>query len=498
MNFIPLFTEPFQQRGPAFWFLFLGQNLLVDPSDGIPMVPYVTDLARLNLKPERKQYLGALNGRSCYSAELPSDGAEPPEGMLFQGLRTLFSTMNETFYKIAGLGLQIVNWDQTHQYCGRCGTPTEDKDDERAKRCPKCDLISYPRISPAIIVAVVKDHHILLARANRSPVKKIFYSVIAGYMEAGETLEECVKREVWEEVGIEVKNIRYFGSQSWPFSSSLMVAFTAEYAGGEIKVDNTEILHADWFTADNLCTGQKCFRSLKTGPDRCSVIPGGNAGNRRDSRHFRPGIQFLSCTQLIMSAVTVAILARILGSEATVRVTDGGAVSNAVPFMLTLKIWCVEMLLLSVKIFVIIMVLMVILELMKQFDIIRHIVSPLTPVLKIMGLNQRVGMLWLTANIFGISYGAAVIVEEVKEGNLTHEELTKLHLSIGINHAMIEDPALFLPLGISPFWLWVPRLIMAIAAVHLFALWRWITLGTYRSDGKRREFSPDPCHSGQK
>ncbi|MDM8550229.1 nucleoside recognition domain-containing protein [Desulfobacterales bacterium HSG2] len=179
--------------------------------------------------------------------------------------------------------------------------------------------------------------------------------------------------------------------------------------------------------------------------------------------------------RLITSVAAVAILARFIGSEATVTVTEGVSLSNAAPFMLTLKIWCMETLRLSVKIFVIIMTLMMVLGLMKSFDAIHHIVRPLTPVLKIMGLNRRVGILWLTANIFGISYGAAVIVEEAKEGNLTDEELTKLHLSIGINHAMIEDPALFLPLGISPIWLWIPRIVTAIAAVHLFSLWRWIT-----------------------
>jgi len=200
--------------------------------------------------------------------------------------------------------------------------------------------------------------------------------------------------------------------------------------------------------------------------------------------------------RLIASVVTVAILAWFIGSDATVTVTDSISLSNAAPFMLTLKIWCMETLWLSVKIFVIIMVLMMILGLMKSFDIIHHIVRPLTPVLKIMGLNQRVGMLWLTANIFGISYGAAVIVEEAKEGNLTDEELTKLHLSIGINHAMIEDPALFLPLGISPIWLWIPRIITAIVAVHLFSLWRWIKSDTPQPDDKMLEYSQKPLREG--
>ena len=123
---------------------------------------------------------------------------------------------------------------------------------------------------------------------------------------------------------------------------------------------------------------------------------------------------------------------------------------------------------LSVKIWIIIMVLMVILETMKMFDIIPHVVKTITPLLKILGLDQRVGILWLTAVIFGIAYGAAVIVEEAKEENITADELTKLQLSIGINHSLIDDPALYWAVGIHPFWLWVPRLMMAVLAVQFY------------------------------
>ena len=126
----------------------------------------------------------------------------------------------------------------------------EDKKDERAKECPKCGLLNYPRISPAIIVAVLKGNQILLARSRRFPGG--FYSVLAGYVEPGETLEECVRREVFEEVGIEVKNIRYFGSQPWPFPDSQMIAFTAEYLSGDIKPDESEIVDAGWFLPENL------------------------------------------------------------------------------------------------------------------------------------------------------------------------------------------------------------------------------------------------------
>jgi hypothetical protein len=117
------------------------------------------------------------------------------------------------------------------------------------------------------------------------------------------------------------------------------------------------------------------------------------------------------------------------------------------------------------------MTLMLVLGVMKSFHLVPHIVKALNPLLKIMGLDQRAGILWLTAVVFGLAYGAAVIVEEVKEGALSPEELTRLHLSIGINHSMVEDPTLFLSLGLSAFWLWIPRLITAIVAVHLLFLW---------------------------
>jgi NAD+ diphosphatase len=158
--------------------------------------------------------------------------------------------LEEDLIWIAGRANQLVNWSQTHRHCGRCGQPTEDKTDERAKTCPQCGLVNYPRLSPAIIVAVLKNDRILLGRNKR--FKLPFYSVLAGFVEPGETLEECVRREIREEVNISVKNIRYFGSQPWPFPDSLMIAFVADYAGGEIRTDGLEIIDAAWFTKDNL------------------------------------------------------------------------------------------------------------------------------------------------------------------------------------------------------------------------------------------------------
>ncbi|MBW2405963.1 MAG: nucleoside recognition domain-containing protein [Deltaproteobacteria bacterium] len=175
--------------------------------------------------------------------------------------------------------------------------------------------------------------------------------------------------------------------------------------------------------------------------------------------------------RLTASCITVVIVARFLGSEPVHLVEKNLSVAMHQPLFIMMKGWFMATLYLSLKIFVIIMVIMILLELMKVFNIIHHIVKVLNPLLKTMGLNRQVGLLWLTAVAFGIAYGGAVIVEETKETHIKKEELEKLHLSIGINHSMIEDPALFLSLGLSAFWLWVPRFILAIVAVRLLDIY---------------------------
>ncbi len=175
--------------------------------------------------------------------------------------------------------------------------------------------------------------------------------------------------------------------------------------------------------------------------------------------------------RLAASVVTVMIVSRFLGPEPALVVAKGTPVAVQPAFITLMKNWLIATLYLSLKIFVIIMVIMILLEMMKIFNLIPHIVKVLSPLLKTMGLDQRAGILWLTAIAFGLAYGGAVIVEEAKEAHITKEQLEKLHLSIGINHSMIEDPALFLSLGLSAFWLWVPRLIVAIIAVRLFDLY---------------------------
>lgn len=249
MAFEPDFKFPAKQSPQALWFVFQKDRLLLKTSDNGCPIPCSRDLAEINLAPIRKQYLGALNGRQCYGAEMPESTALA-DGLILQGLRETFDRLEEELIWIAGRANQLVDWNRSHQFCGRCGHPTDDRTEERAKICGACGLINYPRLSPAVIVAVVKGDRLLLASNKR--FKPGFYSVLAGFVEPGETLEDCVAREIREEVGISVADIRYFGSQPWPFPNSLMVAFTADYAGGQIRIDRSEISEAAWFTADNL------------------------------------------------------------------------------------------------------------------------------------------------------------------------------------------------------------------------------------------------------
>ncbi len=233
----------------SYWFIFHATKLLVKVDNANISVPFSHNLDDINLSPVRTQYLGLLHGHPCYSAEV-SPETTAPEGMSFQELRSLYTGLDEDLFLLAGKALQIVSWDQTHQYCGRCGLKMEDLPGERAKKCPACGLINYPRLSPAVITAVLRGKKILLT--HNIAFRGKMHSLIAGFVEPGETLEECARREILEEVGIRVKNLHYFGSQPWPFPNSLMIGFTAEYDSGDLLADGKEISEADWFDAQNL------------------------------------------------------------------------------------------------------------------------------------------------------------------------------------------------------------------------------------------------------
>ncbi|MFO8162928.1 MAG: nucleoside recognition domain-containing protein [Desulfatiglandales bacterium] len=190
----------------------------------------------------------------------------------------------------------------------------------------------------------------------------------------------------------------------------------------------------------------------------------------------KSGLNAIKATlvRLTASVITVIVVSQFLDDGSKPTAAAAGMLSDPQPFFDMLKGWFLATLLLSAKLFIIIISIMILLEIMRNYHIIKYMVKMLAPFLKIMGLEKKVGILWLTAVIFGLSYGAAVIVSETKNGSFTRKELENLHFSIGINHAIIEDPSLFMSLGLNPFWLWVPRFMAAIAVVHFFSLWRKI------------------------
>jgi NAD+ diphosphatase len=255
--FVPQITLPDSSGERAAWLLYQGDRL-VGRGEGEAFQPLVAaDPQAAGLRPLRTQYLGHWAGEQgrlhCFSGDL-ADDVSLPAGLQALDLRSLFGVWDERWVGLAGRAKLIAHWERDHQFCGRCGVPTNGVPGERARRCPRCGQSSYPRISPAIIIAITRaseaGEQILLARNHRFPPGR--YSVVAGFVEAGETLEECAAREVREEVGIEIADIRYFGSQSWPFPNSLMIGLTAAYAGGEISLEESEIADAQWFAPDNL------------------------------------------------------------------------------------------------------------------------------------------------------------------------------------------------------------------------------------------------------
>jgi NAD+ diphosphatase len=194
-------------------------------------------------------FLGILDGQECWAVAVERT-VGIPAGFELQDLRMLHPALGEQRWAIAARAVQLVEWHQTHRYCGRCAAPTEASPGERARKCPRCGLLGFPRLAPAIITLVTRGDQALLARGVTFGVP--MYSCLAGFVEPGETLEQCVTREVREEVGVEVGDIRYQASQPWPFPHSLMLGFRAEWTSGEIKVDPSEIVDANWYSRGEL------------------------------------------------------------------------------------------------------------------------------------------------------------------------------------------------------------------------------------------------------
>ncbi len=249
MDFQPLLEVPDQSTGDPFWFIFQGSQLLVTHSEGPVGLPDDRVTALLASAIVRRHVIGQLEGRICHALEVGPQ-TPPPAGYAFSGLRTLFGRAEDVLLALAGRALQIIDWDRTHLYCGRCGTPTDLRAHERARTCPTCQLVAYPRIAPVVMGLILRGQELLLARSPHFAPG--VYSAIAGYCEPGESLEMALKREIREEVGLEVRDIQYFKSQSWPFPHSLMVAFTCQYQSGLIVPQPDEIEDARWFSTEAL------------------------------------------------------------------------------------------------------------------------------------------------------------------------------------------------------------------------------------------------------
>lgn len=230
-------------------FVFRRSELLLAPSPDNSALPRFAQLEAVRNCIVRANLIGWFNQRPAFAIEMAEDVVDL-YALEYRPLRGAFGALDEQTWMIAGLAAQVVEWDRSHQFCGRCGARTDYLSTERGKRCLACDLVAYPRVSPAVIVIVERGDDVLLARGPHLAAG--VYALVAGFVEAGESLEAAVRREIREEVAIEVEDIEYFDSQSWPFPHSLMVGFTAQFASGEIEIERNEIEDARWFSPGDM------------------------------------------------------------------------------------------------------------------------------------------------------------------------------------------------------------------------------------------------------
>jgi len=245
-GFVPLHAP--QPAARTRLFVFRGDQLLVREADLALPEDDISILEAFGLRASATYPIGLLGEYYCCAAAVDAQ-ATALDGYMFSGLRPLFGAVDETLLSLAGRGFQITEWIRTHRYCGVCATPMQPVSGERCMRCSACGHLAYPRISPAMMVLVRRGESILLARHAARVTNR--FTALAGFLEVGESVEDAIHREVFEEVGLAVKDLRYFTSQSWPFPHSLMIAFTAEYAGGELVLDANEIAEARWFGPDD-------------------------------------------------------------------------------------------------------------------------------------------------------------------------------------------------------------------------------------------------------
>lgn len=212
-------------------------------------LPNDDDLGPMSSSFSRQFLLGRQENIEYYCAELDKN-LEPHQHLIQLPIKQALSVLPPEQFGFATKACSVIRWDNNHQYCGRCAKRTQHKTPHFERYCPSCHLSFFPRISPSVIVLIHDEERLVMARSPHFAPG--VYGLIAGFVEAGESIEEAIHREIYEEVGLSVKNIVYFGSQAWPFPDSLMLAFTAEYTAGELVIDEHEIEHADWYRYDAL------------------------------------------------------------------------------------------------------------------------------------------------------------------------------------------------------------------------------------------------------
>jgi NAD+ diphosphatase len=258
-TFVPAKRGGTPARDEGLWVIVQDQGLIVVPDGEGVRLPSSDLLTPLGSALTEPFWLGTLNGIPCWTSTLPREAAVPAgfrrETLVpMQGPR-----LPDELLSLGGMAMQALWWESTSAHCPRCGGRTERIEGEWGKRCPRCRYEHYPHLHPAVIVLVRDGERVLLARkAGWAPGR---YALVAGFVDNGECLEGAVAREVREEVGVEVKNVQYVGSQNWPFPSQLMVGFVADYAGGEITIDRDELEDARWFPRG----------ALPVGPSRHSI-----------------------------------------------------------------------------------------------------------------------------------------------------------------------------------------------------------------------------------
>ena len=253
-HFDPLWAAPELAGDDGLWFVFYRNNLLVYTEQPAPMLPMPADVLQGNLGIDRSRarFVGMLGPTPCWAARSEHDSAPP--GHAFENMRMLFNRLPDDLLAIGGRAVQMLEFDRSHAFCGACATPTAIFEGGRSRKCPNCGETYYPKVSPAMMVLIKRDtangRELLLGRSARFP--RGMYSALAGFVEPSESIEECIHREAFEEVGVKIDNLRYFSSQGWPFPNSLMIAYVADYVSGEIVPQEGEIEDAQWFTLDAL------------------------------------------------------------------------------------------------------------------------------------------------------------------------------------------------------------------------------------------------------